>query len=95
MMRIFQEGLSNIVRHSQATEVTVSLCKRDDRLFLELTDNGCGITPEQVASPKSLGLMGMYERARNCGGDLRIVRSPECGTTLNLSIPLNTGAGIV
>jgi signal transduction histidine kinase len=95
MMRIFQEGLSNIVRHSQATEVTVSLCKRDDRLLLELTDNGCGITPVQVASPKSLGLMGMYERARNCGGELRIVRNPDGGTTLVFSIPLNTGAGIV
>jgi len=95
MMRIFQEGLSNIVRHSEATEVTVSLCKRDDRLLLEITDNGCGITPEQVASPKSLGLMGMYERARNCGGELRIVRNPDGGTTLVFSIPLNTGAGIV
>ena len=95
MMRIFQEGLTNIVRHSQATEVTVSLCKRGDRLLLELTDNGCGITPEQIASPKSLGLMGMYERARNCGGDLRIIRNPEGGTTLVFTIPLNTGAGIV
>jgi len=95
MMRIFQEGLTNIVRHSQAKEVTVSLCKRDDRILLELTDNGCGITPEQIASSESFGLMGMNERARNCGGDLRIFCSPEGGTTLDLSIPLNTGTGIV
>jgi len=95
MMRIFQAGLTNIVRHSQATEVTVSLCKRDDRMLLELTDNGCGISPEQLASSKSFGLMGMYERARSCGGDLKIVCSPEGGTTLDLSIPLNTGSGIV
>jgi PAS domain S-box-containing protein len=95
MMRIFQEGLTNIVRHSQAKEVTVSLCKRDDRILLELTDNGCGITPEQIASSESFGLMGMNERARSCGGDLRIFCSPEGGTTLDLSIPLNTGVGIV
>ncbi|HIJ80939.1 MAG TPA: PAS domain S-box protein [Desulfuromonadales bacterium] len=95
MMRIFHEGLTNIVRHSQATEVTVSLCKRDDRLLLELTDNGCGITAEQIASSQSFGLMGMYERARSCGGELRIVGNPDGGTTVVFSIPLNTGAGIV
>lgn len=95
MMRIFQEGLTNIVRHSQATEVTVSLCKRGDRLLLELTDNGCGITAEQIASSESFGLMGMYERARGCEGDLKIASTPVGGTTLLFSIPLNTGAGIV
>ena len=92
VMRIFQEGLTNIIRHSRATEVTVSLCKRDGRLILELADNGCGISQKQLASPKAYGIMGMGERARICRGELKIIGNPGSGTILTLSIPLETGA---
>jgi PAS domain S-box-containing protein len=91
VMRIVQEGLTNIVRHARATEVSISLCKRDRNLILEISDNGCGITSEQMASPKAYGLLGMLERARGCQGDLEIIGNLEGGTTLCLSIPLETG----
>ncbi len=91
IMRIVQEGLTNVARHAHATEVSVSLCKRDQNLFLEISDNGCGIMPEQIASAKAYGLMGIQERARICHGNLEIIGNPGCGTTLNITIPLDTG----
>ena len=87
IMRIIQEGLTNIVRHSGATEVGISLCNRAVNLVLEITDNGCGITPEQIASYDAYGLMGMQERARICGGEFEIKSVPGRGTTLLLTIP--------
>jgi PAS domain S-box-containing protein len=92
LMRIVQEALTNIVRHARgATEVGVSLCKRDGTLLLEITDNGRGIEPEQLAAPTSFGLMGMQERARMCQGELTIDSKPGEGTTLRLSVPITTG----
>jgi len=90
VMRIIQEGLTNVIRHARGTEVCISLCKRGGNLILEIADNGCGITPEQLASPQAYGLMGMAERARICRGNLEISGNPVRGTTLHLSIPLTT-----
>lgn len=91
VMRIVQEGLTNIIRHARASEVSISLCKKDRNLILEISDNGCGITPEQLASRNSYGLMGMRERVRICHGDLLITSSPGSGTTLYITIPLKNG----
>jgi len=91
VMRIVQEALTNVVRHARATEVTISLCKREKDLFLEISDNGCGITADQLSSPKSYGLMGMSERAKSCRGDLRITGVEGGGTKLCLTIPLENG----
>ena len=91
VMRIVQEGLTNVVRHARATEVSVSLCKRGMNLILEISDNGCGISPEQIASPEAYGLMGMQERARICQGDIEITGRPGSGTILILSVPLDKG----
>jgi len=91
VMRIVQEGLTNIIRHARASEVSISLCKNDRNLILEISDNGRGITPEQLASQNSYGLMGMRERVRICHGDLLITSSPGSGTTLYITIPLKNG----
>ena len=91
VMRIVQEGLTNIVRHTKASEVSVSLCKKDQIMILEISDNGCGITAEQIASSDAYGLIGMQERARICKGNLDINATPGSGTTLQLSIPLTMG----
>ncbi len=92
VMRIFQEGLTNIIRHSKATEVSISLCKKGSDLILEISDNGCGITPEQLASPTAYGLMGMQERAKSCRGELTVTGDPDNGTILSLTLPLHQGA---
>jgi signal transduction histidine kinase len=91
IMRILQEGLTNIARHARASEAGISLCARDGNLALEITDNGCGITPEQIAAQDSYGLMGMRERAKLYNGKLEIKGEPGCGTILLLTIPLEPG----
>jgi len=88
VMRIVQEALTNIARHSGATEVSVSLCKKDGNLILEISDNGCGIAPEQINSVKAYGMIGMQERARICRGKLEIGGEPGGGTILQLTVPL-------
>ena len=91
VMRIVQEGLTNVVRHARATEVSVSLCKRDNKLILEISDNGCGIAEDQITSSEAYGIMGMQERARICHGEMEINGKTGCGTILHLTVPLDVG----
>lgn len=91
VMRIVQEGLTNVVRHARATEVSVLLCKRDNKLVLEISDNGCGIAEDQINSSEAYGIMGMQERARICHGEMEINGKPGCGTILHLTVPLDAG----
>ena len=93
VFRIFQEAITNVVRHSQATKVTVVL-REEERSFseeasyvLEIRDNGRGITEEEILNPKSLGLLGMQERVLAFGGDLSIRGEPGGGTSVILKIP--------
>jgi PAS domain S-box-containing protein len=86
--RIVQESLSNVYRHAKATHVEISLNRKGDVLQLKISDNGKGITPEQVNSPTSLGILGMRERAHYFGGKVTINGHPGKGTRLTVSIPL-------
>jgi two-component system sensor histidine kinase UhpB len=95
VMRIVQESLTNIVRHAFATEVGISLCQRDGNLILEISDNGCGITREQIDNLNSFGLLGMQERAKLCKGEFKISGTPGCGTILQLTIPRDFFGGKV
>jgi signal transduction histidine kinase len=76
-----------VARHSGATKVTVLLREEDRTLFLEVRDNGRGITKNQILDAKSLGLLGMRERALVFGGELWISGEPDNGTTVILKIP--------
>ncbi|HBG05733.1 MAG: hypothetical protein A2075_06090 [Geobacteraceae bacterium GWC2_58_44] len=89
LMRIFQEALTNIIRHARCSEVCISLCERADSIILEISDDGCGITAEAIDSTTAYGIMGMRERARLCRGGLSIKGEPGQGTTVTLEIPLN------
>lgn len=86
--RIFQETLTNIIRHANATKVDVNLKEESNRLVLEVKDNGRGITKEQLSNVKSLGLLGMRERAALLGGEVNITGAPKRGTKVSVSIPL-------
>jgi two-component system CheB/CheR fusion protein len=86
--RIFQEALTNVARHAQATEVQVTLEARQGALQLQVRDNGLGIAPAALAGQGSLGLMGMRERALQVGGQLDISGSPGQGTMVRLRLPL-------
>lgn len=86
LFRVFQETLTNIVRHARATKVCVKLCEDSETLTLQVQDNGCGISSDQVSSLRSLGLQGMRERAMVWGGNVLIQGFPNGGTTINIKI---------
>src|SRR3954465_8658648 len=92
MFRIFQEILTNVARHSRATRVDIELIVSEERLGLEVTDNGVGITDSDVSGKKSLGLLGMHERALLFGGDVKITGTPGHGTRVSVSIPVKQKA---
>jgi two-component system sensor histidine kinase UhpB len=83
--RIAQEALTNAVRHSHATEVTVSLRRSGDDLLLSVKDNGSGM-PEQVVARG--GLTGIRERAMLIGAELAIESAAGAGVEVNLRLPL-------
>jgi signal transduction histidine kinase len=86
--RIFQEALTNVVRHADATLVTVRIAVTRGKLVLQLRDNGVGMAIRSLEGKESLGLLGMRERARSAGGELRIKSRPELGTTVSVSLPV-------
>jgi len=90
IFRILQEVLTNVARHAGATEVRVELADRSDELVLIVWDNGRGITESQVSDPRSLGLLGMRERARAWGGDITVQGVRGRGTTVTLRVPRRT-----
>jgi signal transduction histidine kinase len=92
IFRIFQETLTNVARHAQATAITVSIGEQQDRVVLQVVDNGRGIDLAEVTQSKSVGLLGMRERAAILGGDLVISGAPGQGTTVVLSVPLKLAA---
>jgi signal transduction histidine kinase len=85
--RIFQETLTNVIRHAGASRVDVDLYDEAGSLVLEVRDNGRGITPGQISNFKSIGLLGMRERAALLGGAVRISGTPREGTRVVISIP--------
>lgn len=88
VFRIFQEILTNVVRHAHATQVVVILDESAEYLMLQVRDNGRGITDSQIHSPKSIGLLGMQERARLRAGNVHFDGMPGQGTVVTVRIPL-------
>ncbi len=87
VFRIFQETLTNIARHARATVVQTRLTCDRGNLLLEVRDNGRGIAKPQLTGKKSLGLLGMYERAYLLSGRLDIHGRDSRGTTVKLTLP--------
>src|SRR5437660_543720 len=85
--RIFQEALTNVARHASATRVLVRFTISTQALELSVQDNGRGISDDALADSRSLGLLGIRERATSLGGTVTITGAPGRGTTLTLSLP--------
>jgi two-component system, NarL family, sensor histidine kinase UhpB len=85
--RIFQECLTNVIRHAEAKTVHVSLGEQDGDLCLVVVDDGKGFRESDVL--ESLGFLGMKERAQVCGGNIQIDSSPGKGTTISVRVPLH------
>jgi signal transduction histidine kinase len=90
VFRICQEALTNVKRHSGATRAAVTLEQRNGRIVLIVTDNGSGVTREQLRASHSFGITGMRERAFALGGRVRLCRSQQGGTVVIAHIPLAT-----
>jgi len=87
LFRIFQETLTNVARHAEATQVDARLSKENSSLVLEIHDNGKGISEEGLSGKFSLGILGMRERALLLGGTLTISSTLGKGTTVRVLIP--------
>jgi PAS domain S-box-containing protein len=94
VFRIYQEALTNIARHSGATEVQTVLELKDGMLHLSIKDNGVGFDPKEVKKKKSLGLVGMKERARMFEGQLSFETNHPSGTNIELNIPLPSNINV-
>ena len=90
--RIFQEILTNVARHSRATRVDIDLEVSDAEVRMQVQDNGVGITEGDLHGRKSLGLLGMHERALLFGGEVNITGAPGQGTRVAVVIPTRNRA---
>jgi PAS domain S-box-containing protein len=92
IFRIVQEALTNIMRHAAASQVNVSLEKKDDTLIVKVRDNGIGIMEGRIFDSKSLGLIGIRERVLLLGGEAVISGKPGEGTLVRVTLPVGKGA---
>jgi signal transduction histidine kinase len=88
VFRIFQEAMTNILRHARATKVNINIRGEAGEFVLTISDNGRGITEEEIAGVQSLGLIGIRERAHLIGGKITITGIEGQGTTISLRIPM-------
>jgi len=88
IFRIFQESLTNVARHADASEVKVSLNKNSSNFEMVINDNGKGITIKEMYDPSSFGLTGMRERVHYLGGEINIYGCESRGTTVKINLPI-------
>ncbi|MCX7976359.1 MAG: sensor histidine kinase [Bellilinea sp.] len=88
LLRIVQEALSNVRKHSQASQVRIEVRNWKGMLILEISDNGVGFSAEDVPEFSRHGLRGMRERAELIGADFQVISKPQAGTTIRVHLPL-------
>ena len=86
--RILQESLTNVARHAGARHARVDVSYAGGDLVLVLRDDGVGLPAAAMRASTSLGLLGMRERARACGGELSVRRLPRGGTQVRARLPV-------
>jgi signal transduction histidine kinase len=87
IFRILQEALANVAHHAGASRVETRLTEENGGLVLEIHDDGRGFDPGQISGGKSLGILGMRERALSVGGEFSIRGAPGEGTTVTVWVP--------
>jgi signal transduction histidine kinase len=93
LFRIFQEALTNVARHAEAKRVEIRLSLVDGAIRMEIRDDGRGITATALTDRRSLGLLGMRERARRLGGSAEIAAASPHGTRVTVEVPLRGTGG--
>src|SRR5581483_10007398 len=91
LLRIGQEAVTNVVKHSGATLATIRLGFAPENVTLAVKDNGSGLQPEKLAAngANHFGLVGMAERSKRLGGRFSVMSAPGEGTTVMVSVPLD------
>jgi signal transduction histidine kinase len=94
VFRIIQEALSNVAKHSAASNVSVRLLRSGGELVLEVSDDGVGFGPERARFPAAerLGLISMRERATSTGGSFAVVSAIDIGTRIRAEWPVAPGS---
>ncbi len=87
--RVFQESVTNVVRHAEASQVDVSMSLQKDQLVLTIKDDGKGIHKDQIEGSNSLGLIGIRERVRYWNGEVLFSGAPGKGTSVEIRIPVS------
>jgi len=87
LRQIIQEGLTNIEKHSQATQTELSIVFQNKKILVKIIDNGIGFHPQQSMKQNHFGLLGIQERLELIGGSIKIKSKPSQGTTLIIEIP--------
>lgn len=97
LIRILQEAMSNIRKHSHAQNIWISVISHnhdgEQEIMLEIQDDGHGFTPEDVSRAAQYGLRGMRERAELIGAEFQVISKPQQGTTIRLALLLPIEAG--
>jgi len=88
VFRICQETMTNVMRHAEASRFSIFIHQDPNELYIEIRDNGRGITREEQEDPMSLGLIGMRERVLPWNGEVSIQGKPGQGTQITVKIPL-------
>ena len=88
LFRMYQEILTNVTKHANATVVETRLLISPEVITLTVKDNGRGFHPAKPSSPTSLGILGLRERATRLGGTMHVESQPGTGTTIHVTIPL-------
>jgi signal transduction histidine kinase len=86
--RIIQEGLTNVIRHAQATHIGLTITEKNNTFEIQMKDNGLGIKDEKILASDSMGLIGIKERVSRWNGEFEISGKPGEGTLLHISLPL-------
>ncbi len=96
IFRVVQEGLTNVTKHSKASQVFLSLLRRNKSIELVIRDNGCGFDQGKVAAIGNLnngiGLSSMKERTEHIGGEFHVESVVGQGTTLRVSLPIDSSS---
>jgi len=87
IFRIFQESLTNIMKHAQATEVRILIQNSPQNIELTISDNGKGFSHDARMKPRSFGLRGIQERVAHFGGEVSFTSAPGQGTTVSVTVP--------
>ena len=94
LYRVVQEAISNVVRHSGARNLEITIRDADERVVVTVTDDGRGFDIDQVRAGSGLGLLGMRERAVGVGGTLGCRSRPGEGSTITLTLPTDESGSL-